>query len=502
MSFPIWKLQLPELEISELDALKQLAEEWARETNNSSLSTSLPHNLPAAKPPRRIDAIFADVMAERFNQLTLLEWIYCLFAKTRWDQQHPDQAEPTALAIWRAATENEWLKRCLLWRIALYYGNQQFNALPASVAELLLSNETIALISNDQLLLQVLTLFRHKRFEDLAALSLQHLLTPGELLEKLHLPNQIDAVNKALDFVSCQFSQLSLVESSRLKWLLRCLTQMTRSQQLTSVEYLLLHLSKEASDTYSPLVRWVKQRYAPTQTNSRWNELSHQAKVALRHWIGAANYADFQRLVDLVLKQFNLDDKEIRQLKSRREFWSNYSDRFDQIRILLPESSAAGLKKHFLQSDVGILREDGSDPTEVCIFDFGEWYVIEFFRGRGSETRLLNRKQHSGLEEKLFHSSNLSAKCFRCLGGETFDHVYLWQIFCERWLRERGIYPNEGLRLFRRVDASDAYDSKLGLPLPSRENRQKRENSLYSWRQRLQEFEREVRFNCCNRWNT
>ncbi len=88
------------------------------------------------------------------------------------------------------------------------------------------------------------------------------------------------------------------------------------------------------------------------------------------------------------------------------------------------------------------MKDDGSDPTEICIFDFGEWFVVEFFRGKGSEIRLF--PNNSKNQQILFGQHQLSVKQIRCLGGDTHDHVYLWQYYCCQWLRSRRIYPNPG----------------------------------------------------------
>ena len=59
--------------------------------------------------------------------------------------------------------------------------------------------------------------------------------------------------------------------------------------------------------------------------------------------------------------------------------------------------------------DVKKLEFDGSDATEICIFDLGDkGFIVEFFRGRGSETRLFPKKDD--IERILFGSRSLSVK--------------------------------------------------------------------------------------------
>lgn len=166
------------------------------------------------------------------------------------------------------------------------------------------------------------------------------------------------------------------------------------------------------------------------------------------------------------------------QLKARRDFWSNYSDRFERLRILLSQTSLDPIR-HELQGDIHFLENDGSDRTEVCIFDFGEWLVVEFFRGRGSETRLLENNLRN--QQILFGDSPLSVKKIRCLGGDKHDHVYLWQFFCREWLTTRGIRPNTGTETYRNPKAHQLRD---------------RDDKLEMWNREVVKLEQEAKYYC------
>ncbi|BAZ45120.1 hypothetical protein NIES4102_21370 [Chondrocystis sp. NIES-4102] len=80
------------------------------------------------------------------------------------------------------------------------------------------------------------------------------------------------------------------------------------------------------------------------------------------------------------------------------------------------------LGNYLNNQDISILLEDGSETTEVCIFDFGNYFLVEFFRGNGSETRIFEKNTQT--EQQLFHSQ-LSIKKLRYLGlnNPIHDHV-------------------------------------------------------------------------------
>lgn len=242
---------------------------------------------------------------------------------------------------------------------------------------------------------------------------------------------------------------------------MRCLDEMSLKQQVSAVNDLLTQVSTKVGGSFPKLVDWLRRYYDPRITGERWHQLSERAKRALREWIGAVNYGDFANLVDRLLNVLSLDDWEERQLRSRRKFWANYSNRFERIRILLPQTSVNALKHGVFTADIEILATDGSTPTEVCIFDFGEWFVVEFFRGAGSETRLFPR--NTQIEQVLFGFPKLSAKLIRRLGGEVHDHKYLWQVYCEEWLRNKGIYPNPGTSPSRNPTDAQLQDRVKGL---------------------------------------
>ena len=197
-----------------------------------------------------------------------------------------------------------------------------------------------------------------------------------------------------------------------------------------------------------------------------------------------------QAKVALLCRRLNLESWEQNQLEKRKGFWANYSDRFERIRILLPRSSATVLGSVLNHQDVSFLIEDGSKPTEVCIFDLGDWFVIEFFRGPGSETRLFRRNLK--IESELFDSSQLSIKRLRCLGGEVHDHVYCWQSDCEKWLRNKNILPNEGTEYFKGLPRQyNQYNSNTGLPSLLDEQRQQRQWKLTRWQKDIENLEKD-----------
>lgn len=319
------------------------------------------------------------------------------------------------------------------------------------------------------------------------------LITPNQLFQKYQLLGKASILEKTLDNIVTEFYSIATFNHQQVEWLLQCLKEMKTTQQIKAVEQLLIRVDPKLGAEHPELINWLRQYYSSSVINSHWNELSLEAKSAMRKWLGAVSYQDFQQLVSLILNRVHLESWEHNKLESRSGFWSNYSDRFERIRILLPESSVSILGNHLSNQDVSTLSEDGSDPTEVCIFDFGNWFIVEFFRGNGSETRIFLK--NAEIEQQLFNSQ-LSIKKLRCLdlNNPIHDHVFCWQYFCEQWLRHKNILPNQGTERFKGLSYQyNKYNTQTGLPKPSDENRRKRDHSLGYWREDIARLEREAR---------
>ena len=483
MNFHFTPLYIPTL--SESKPIK-LAE-FTSQLNKPNAYPEL-HNLGdiSATPPRPLDEIFSDIQNAKADRVSFLEWAFCLYNKIEWDRENLTESRSISQAIWEQATRNYWLKNVLFWRLALYLSDPKSDNLAPSLADCF-PDFAPRFTSSDTLTVKILSaLVNPQSDRELAKLSWQNLLTPEKLLNMAELPPVIPTANAALDAIVELFCTEENSDIEYQKLLIECLNQMSSTQQIISVENLLSKIPPEISSILSRLVEWLRQNYGPRTVNSQWDQLSHSAKLAVHKWIKAASYRDFEILVNVLLRHLEPDNFQYNQLRRRRDFWSNYSEHFERIRILLPQESANTLGSD-LQRDVDILETDGSELTEICIFDFGDWFVVEFFRG-GSEIRLFNRHKQPDIEQKLFESPTLSIKQIRRLGGEIHDHVFLWQNHCEKWLRENfDIRPNSGTRIFKGLPPNCArYDQNTGLPRPSIQEQQDRENRLIGWRRKIE----------------
>lgn len=500
MTFLKVKLQLPTLK-------KPTPKELIKLVHGNVSEMLEPPNLPSGidlktnKLPRTIDDIINDIVNDEFDNITLLEWIYCFFSKADWDKCNPNKSKSTSQRIWQIAQTKEPIKLRLFWRLVTFYVGQDDQVLAPSLAETF-SQSFQPQNQKEKLSFKIIQYLKPpSSYEYLANICLFEYLLPDQLLKKQSLPwkitinDQISLVEQIQIYFPDAFEKIIKPNEKQGNLLLTCLENISYQHQLTMVENLLIKVDSKIGSNVQGLVNWLKNNYGLSGNNSRWNELSPDAKLALRKWIGAVNYKDFEKLVDSIIDCIYLETWEKNQLTKRKVFWSNYTDRFERIRILFPSSSVKALKNSIILDDITELIDDNSQDTEVCIFDFDQWFIVEFFRGVGSETRIFFKTDK--LENLFFKTKNISLKKLRSLPisiNDVHDHRYCWQSDCEKLLRQKNILPNQGINYFKIEEGQKGfpYSSMTGMPPLNQEQLKIRKKQLYYWQQDILKLQQEV----------
>ncbi|MDJ0715261.1 MAG: hypothetical protein QNJ54_13730 [Prochloraceae cyanobacterium] len=227
MKFNFPKLNPPPLPKPEVNKLKKLAKS---NINISFTKTNYYLNVPQYKIsiPRDIDELILDIANGENDNLSLLEWIYCLHFKEEWNRKHPHNSKPTSEVIWKVAEYNDWLKQRLFWRLALYYSGDR-DLLPLS----LVKTFSIFTADNeiDSIRIEIVNSLRQNLPEEIARLSWEQVLTPQELLKSYQLPDRIPASSEALDYVVSEFSSSNSPNEQQIEWLFCCFQEMSDLQK-------------------------------------------------------------------------------------------------------------------------------------------------------------------------------------------------------------------------------------------------------------------------------
>lgn len=452
-------------------------------------------------PLRSVEDIAASLEAGNGN-LSLLEWVVFALHKESWDRTvSKERAIATSRQLWQAALSQKPLFSHLVWLLATSYGDRDRSILAPSVLEAVDFGELQPRISKSKF--QVLQWLSESDYAKIARRACAENLSPQAFFQSLQLPDSANVIESTYHKAAEGFIGNHRRHSHAGQWLIQCLNGMSNAIELQQVTVLLSQVSAKAGNDNPNLVEWLRRRYWHRSRPSRWSELSSSSQQALGKWIHGASWQDFRNLVRAVSKQIKEErdrynpeshrykalNSQLNQINRREQFWSNYSSRFERLRILVPEQSENFIRGE-LKRDIDVLTSDVSEPTEVCVFDFGDKYIVEFFRGRSSEMRLFSRSRDSSLEAKLFDARNLSVCQIRNLGGEKHDHTFLWQAYAERWLTSRDIHPNDGTQLWKGLNARyGQYNPETGLPLPSAEKQVDRYEALKRWQRDIDEIE-------------
>ncbi|MTF39044.1 EH signature domain-containing protein [Cyanobacterium aponinum] len=396
---------------------------------------------PNSKKPRIIEDIIKDIEKNNNENISSVEWVYLLYNFTKWEKNNQKTSILIAQKIWKISKTDNFLKLKLFWRLILSHFEPNKEYLASSLVNIFITftPET----GTDKNTFNIVKLLLSDSYEELALLSCKIVDQPEEIFKKFNLPYKFNLNNNLtlIDTIKIQIplalSKLK-IEEKHINYLLSSLNTLSEKTQLMAIENLLLNIPPMIGGNYPKLVTWLKIHYGLTGDNSQWHQLSAKAKNALKQWIGAVNYKDFEKLIDLIINKLSLPNWEKNQLVSRKVFWSNYSDRFERIRILLPISTVDIVGNVANIEEMITLKDDGSEATEVCIFDFNDWFIVEFFRGKGSETRIFAKSDK--LENLLFNSDGISLKTLRRLTisrDNIHDHKFCWQNSCESLLRNK-----------------------------------------------------------------
>ena len=288
--------------------------------------------------------------------------------------------------------------------------------------------------------------------------------------------NLIHSLPKTLDTISSE-------------WLISSFSPLTRFELLSVTNELVqsdIHFS-HILDT------WLKENCLPSEDQSLWYELEPASRKALEEKYGISNYFLFELLVKLLSKDINssalnIDDTQSNQLRARSVFWKNYSQKFNQIKILLPKHTYQVISEGLVVNsrNLIILPDEPNENSEACIFEISEHIIVEILRGQASEIRVFERSQRN--IARLLENKNLSLKDIRNMTyGYVHDHEYLWQFAFEKLLRTKlNITPNSNITHFLGLPKSiGKYDHQYGMAKPSEENLMKRQSRLIEWNERF-----------------
>ncbi|MEH6628881.1 MAG: EH signature domain-containing protein [Motiliproteus sp.] len=394
-----------------------------------------------------LQALIHKLTAVNSTGLRSIEWMHLFGMDEEFNELSSSEQTVASTLIWKHLFRAPLILGLSLRRIAELYDSKA-GRFPAVVAASLSTQATTALSTIDQLRVAWITALQQENFTECARLSLRNNLLPSDLLNRIGFPNQPEYLDQVLR--SAALAMPNYAEVKDEIWWLTCQDEIPASQTIEQLDQLLTRLKQVKAG--GKLDHWIREYCLPESKNTLWFRLNPPAKKSLRLFYNVSSF-DYVKLVFKALrgtaKDTSLSERESNSLQRRIDFWSDYSDRFHQVRFLLPTRSCKLLESHFNLNESRYVRmhDSHSNNSEACIFEFDSWIVVETFRGIGSQARFY-RKNHS-FSDMLLNSASISLAVIKnepC--DKIHDHAYLWQYYCEKMLRkELGIKPNKDSKL-------------------------------------------------------
>lgn len=403
----------------------------------------------ASFPPRSLHQILKIIENDAAEAITIMEWLKVFKASDDWRFNNKADETRACLLVWTAISKNNSVSQIAFFKSALALDLND-NSFPLPLIE----TATVAkpcLNSLDKKKVNWIEALRTSDYLSCAIFVYSSNLTVKQYIYSLGLPDATQYINQVcMELVNCIAHDLTDLSEN---WLFRCMQEAPSTGLKVELCNSYLGLDPEFIKN-DELDTWFEINCLPDSENSYFFKLNDHSKRSLKKLY---NFSEFYKFIDLVTlmsrpkiaNALKVTDEEIKQLKSRVDFWSNYSERFIQVKLLIPAKTGM-LLKHFNQTldNYSLLTSDDSENSEVCIFEFENTLVVEIFRGVLSEIRFFEKSDRN--VQRLLLSDSLSiAEIRNMVQDDIHDHVVLWQYFCEKSLRTKmNILPNEGLEFF------------------------------------------------------
>lgn len=430
-------------------------------------------------PPLRLSQILQLIKNGSADAITLIEWLSVF--NDDFDAMDSGQQNEACILLWKAIAENPRVAG-----LALHMAANRIADSTKKFPECLISTMDIAenvLVGQNKLKVSWLIGLRENDYLRCIATSITAGYSPLSFSNLLNLPElgrfREGIVSAFVPYIDSSFAP------EYLNNLDCCITDMTESEKIVTYDALL----KTDENILTYFDYSIQRRCLPDSDDTLWYDLSHFSRDVLGQRFEVGGYYALKALIDKLclvrnVKSLGLADKDVRQLRSRIDFWSNYSDNLSQVRLLIPASTAKsiGVKIDNDSSDIIVLPNLNKEDVEVCVFELRDKIIIEVLRGPASEIRIFDSTPRN--QTRLLKDKQLTLKKLRTMACETiFDHAKLWQYFLEKRLRaDFDIHPNKNITIFNGMGSKyGKYNRESGLPKPKNTEISERAEQLDAW---------------------
>ncbi|WP_258070309.1 EH signature domain-containing protein [Vibrio jasicida] len=447
-------------------------------------------------PPKSLREMVRLVRAGKSNEISIFEWLDVIEDQAQWDTLSAEEEVESCIATWQTIGTSYVLGDIVLFKLALSFDGTHTAVVNNLINTIKIARTSKGLEALEKLRLDWLCALKESNFAQLAQYCYTLQLSVAESIKYMRFPQANQYARQINEHL------LASIESGHLNdgddvWLHRNFINLkTTKQQIEFCEAFILKLDQF---NYGELCEEViVSKCLPNQDDNFWNKLDYSTKQILKKKFKLSNYFDLRSISSALYSEqaaeaLGFTEDQIRQIRSRSMFWSNYSSRFERVRVLLPKASFyfVAERNRGVPPFVDDIDETGLLDTEVYIFEVGKTIVVEFLRGALSETRFF--KNDAWYSKRLFDSRVLTIAEIRAMSQlEVHDHLPSWQYFCEKLLRTKFmVIPNDNIPYFRGLPPEvNLYQEGVGLIVsPDEKMIKERSDKLESWVERFWESE-------------
>ncbi|GEA51423.1 hypothetical protein VIN01S_22270 [Vibrio inusitatus NBRC 102082] len=380
---------------------------------------------------------------ERFEPLSSLEWLIILRSEEEYQGLETSEKERAIKAVWTAIESDEVrfseLVKKLVSGIARNYIavaswllDSFPRVLPKSFSRLAKQQIEIAryLVSEQYLLCARATMSNGKSLDlFFKGLGLEH---KGSHIVTIAL--------QAEDAIPLNPSE------AQLTWWRSCQDFISEDNTIEQLERLLDKVRTISSD--SAFGKWIKHRCLPDSKTTIWYRLSKASQLKLKSFFNVTEYKSVSKIFELLIEtsdDSSLNERQVKNLRSRIMFWANYSDAFKRVRFFLTDRSSSILRDKVNLDELRVQTMNSSplnNQSEICVFDVGNYFLVERFIGPHFDLGIFERTDE--LEQALFESEYVDAETISRLEPDwVHDHLSYYQNRIARFLNGKGIKPGK-----------------------------------------------------------
>lgn len=444
-------------------------------------------------PSKTLMQIVALIDNQQSHLVSIFEWLNIVEDEKQWTSLEEEQRYDACRAVWQEICLHQEVGDIVFFRIAQEFDDGMSRVVPDLTLTMKVARKAKDLNDYTLAKLDWLLSLQDKNYYSLAQTCFSRHSTIRSLLSSLNLPisnqYQFNITQHLVEVAFNEYTDLKQLDD----WLILCVNHAKTSQLQVELFSSILGVLNDDM-LLNKTKHLIENRCLPFSDETLWYSFNEVTKDKIRVMFELSNYYSLESVSRFlcnqhVIEALEMSEDESRQIRSRSMFWSNYTQHFSRIKILLP----AKTKKLFdgyidtpLDYVSSLSQSDNDEECEVFIFELESVIIVEMLRGPISETRFYKKNEWNA--QRLFNSENISLDDIRSLSHlDVHDHVVGWQYFCEKLLRTTyKVLPDANLSNFKGLPPNcNHYSSTNGLPKISDQMLIERAAQLEVWVERF-----------------